>query len=518
MPVWPVSAKALTLVVLLGICALRIDAQERYDYTWMLGYSNETVSDTIWWMSKLDFNTSPATVNVVDGRSDMDGQAATISDPEDGRLLFYGNGCHIRNAEYEMMVNGDSIVLTHQYEGFCFAAGLPPQDGMMILPDPGNEQGYWVFNQGVTKVDKPFSLFAILFIAYVDMSLDEGRGAVTLKQMRLGNDSLFTGLSAYRHANDRDWWIIIGKDYSHTFFKILIDEFGVHWQDTVHINSPLPVNKGSGGGQTFFSPDGKLFFQLTGPDDLLYVMDFDRETGDVSNLRTLSGWDTDGLFGGASISPSGQFLYINNGIKVWQMDLWDPDTTTNFELIAEWDEYIQEHGVGAGFGTQRLGPDCRLYIAPTTWSRYVHTILYPDRKGADCGFRQRYIRTPAYIGYTLPNFPYYRIGTDYPLCDSTHQGFVPVSVTDPGTTVTSSPLALMPNPFTHSVQVYAGDELIPPGTMLSVYDGVGRLIHREPVVAQMMGLLTVDWPTGSYYFTWIPPSGPPRYATGLKVE
>ncbi len=254
------------------------------------------------------------------------------------------------------------------------------------------------------------------------------------------------------------------------------------------------------------------------PRDGIFMMDFDRATGDVSNIRVISGWDTIGLFGGASISPSGQFLYVNNGGKIWQRDLWDPDSTSNLVLVGEWDGFVDTHGVAIGFGTQQLGPDCRIYIAPTTWSRNVHAILYPDRKGAACEFRQRYIRTPTYIGYTLPNFPYYRVGTDYPLCDSTHLGFDSVSSVTISKPLSSRPLSLLPNPFTNSLQVYAGDDLIKPGTMLSVYDAIGRMVHQELVTAQVMGILTAHWSPGHYFITWMPPGVPPSYATAVKVE
>lgn len=517
---YPAFAKNLLLTTILSVlCIWHAGAQVRYDYTWMLGYSNETNPDTLRWMSKLDFNTSPATIHLVDGRSDMDGQAATISHPEDGRLLFYGNGCHLRNAVYDIMLNGDTIVPSFQFSGFCFAKGLPPQDGMMILPDPGNDQGYWVFNQGVAKVDKPvLNLFAIFYIAYVDMKLDDGRGAVTVKQIKIGNDSLLTGLSACRHANNKDWWVIIGKEEIHQYFKILVDDQGVHWLDTIDIPTGLPLKKKSGAGQTFFSPDGSTYFQLASLRDDLYAVDFDRETGDVSNLRSYSGWNKEGLFGGASISPSGQFVYVNDGISIWQLDLWDPDTATQLVLVGEWDHFIDTHGVGIGFGSQRLGPDCKLYIAPTTWSRNVHAILYPDRKGKDCEFRQRYIRTPAYIGYTLPNHPFYRMGTDYPICDSTLTGFLPTPIDVPSPPAAAPPLHLSPNPFTTTLQVYGGDDLIPPGTVLSIYDDLGCLIHQEPVTAQIMGILTYSWRPGHYYVVWSAPGQPPRYGKAVKVE
>ncbi|GIV30701.1 MAG: hypothetical protein KatS3mg029_0052 [Saprospiraceae bacterium] len=70
----------------------------------------------------------------------------------------------------------------------------------------------------------------------------------------------------------------------------------------------------------------------------------------------------------------------------------------------------------------RLGPDCRIYIqqvASTTPS--FHIIHHPDRKGAECGFEPNGLTWPAIgiNGRSLPNHPNYRLGTPWPVCDST---------------------------------------------------------------------------------------------------
>lgn len=511
---WSIKYALLLLTVAFSCLLLR--GQEKRDYIWMLGSSNNPAQeDTLWWTTVFNFNTSPLTVNRELAFMAVKYSAAMISDTA-GNLLFYSNGCRVRNADFEVMPNGDSLIPGHPYQNYCFSSvGMAPREGMIILPDPADSQGYWLLNQATDTLHHPFiHLHKIFYYGYVDMSLDNGRGDVTHKGQRLGNDSLFSGMTAYRHANDRDWWIIIGKEFEHTFYKILLDDQGLHWLDTIILDTKLPNKKGSSGGQNIFSPDGTHYIQFPGPNDAVYVMDFDPLTGDISNPQRYD-WPRQGLFGGCSVSPSGQFLYVNDGATLWQLDLWDQDPMSSLTVVGEWDQFFEPEGWPIGFGRQRLGPDCRIYVGSTDWSRYIHVILHPDRKGTDCDFRQRYIHTPAYTSYGIPNFPYYRVGTPWPLCDSTLAG--PVSVEDhhPGYLQAGS-LHLAPNPFTHTLQVSAGEHSPPPGTRLRVWHLTGRLLHDQAVTATHMVLDTTSWPSGWYAFTWQTPDG--QLFTGRAVK
>jgi hypothetical protein len=72
------------------------------------------------------------------------------------------------------------------------------------------------------------------------------------------------------------------------------------------------------------------------------------------------------------------------------------------------------------FGTMALGPDCRIYLVSRYQQSCMNVILYPNRKGKDCGFIEHGMKLPYLNNNSIPNFPHYRIDAPYP-CDSTIQ-------------------------------------------------------------------------------------------------
>ena len=58
---------------------------------------------------------------------------------------------------------------------------------------------------------------------YVDMSLNDGLGDVTIKNKTLLKGELLGSyLTAISHSNKLDWWVIQPKENSNIYYKILI--------------------------------------------------------------------------------------------------------------------------------------------------------------------------------------------------------------------------------------------------------------------------------------------------------
>ena len=62
----------------------------------------------------------------------------------------------------------------------------------------------------------------------------------------------FGKLSACRHANGRDWWIIVARYTFNEFHRFLLTPTGLEWVGTQQIGDKVII----GGGQAFFTPDG----------------------------------------------------------------------------------------------------------------------------------------------------------------------------------------------------------------------------------------------------------------------
>ncbi len=150
------------------------------------------------------------TSNIVPGTSILKsrGSCASISDTT-GNLLFYagydndvyinGGGAFINGEiishNHATMTNGDSINLSLWYHE------------VVIITDPANNEKYYVFTIEVTSPSPPMGLF----YSVVDMSLNGGLGEVIQKNVQLENFKTVDCLTAIKHGNGRDWWVVFQK-------------------------------------------------------------------------------------------------------------------------------------------------------------------------------------------------------------------------------------------------------------------------------------------------------------------
>jgi len=127
-----------------------------------------------------------------------------------GNLLCYTNGIYIANTNDEIMENGDGLnpgpVATDHAEG-----GYRLVFSEFFLPAPGNPGIYYLFH---LKLDHhPVLVLAIttLYMTTIDMTQNNGLGAVTEKNFEILTNGNFGTLNAVKHANSRDWWILLSE-------------------------------------------------------------------------------------------------------------------------------------------------------------------------------------------------------------------------------------------------------------------------------------------------------------------
>lgn len=173
----------------------------KQDYIWL--FSNE--SDKY----LFDFNETYFEPKSYDHALDMDSNNASISD-QNGNLLFYTNGCAVANAHQQIMPNGDSINYSQWLEDFwqgdC-GYGYPGFQDVMILQDPGYDDGYYIIHKMNIRREPYPKAFRIMMKSYVDMQMDGGKGDLVYKNDTIYNGSdklMFSYLTAIRHVNKKD--------------------------------------------------------------------------------------------------------------------------------------------------------------------------------------------------------------------------------------------------------------------------------------------------------------------------
>jgi hypothetical protein len=236
--------------------------------------------------------------------------------------------------------------------------------------------------------------------------------SVVEKSMLIIKDTLTTGrLEAIPGDKVGYWWVIQGIRNSNEYYTMGWDSGKI---DTafIQIIGDSTVKQGETAAQSVFSPDGKKYARYAPADDL-FLFDFDRITGKLSNYQKLHVADS-GLIGGLAFAPNSQFLYANSIQDLYQFDVSVNNIQETRTHIGHYDGYVSPFP--STFYYMQLGPDCKIYMIPPNGIDVMHIIHSPDKKGVDCNFEQHGFVLPTYNTISIPNFPVFRTHPDSP-CD-----------------------------------------------------------------------------------------------------
>ena len=393
------------------------------DNIWLFGYDSFTQPGFGGFV--LDFNSNIPEVYYEPKEMEFNQTSATICDT-DGNLLFYTNGIYIANAAHQMMVNGDS--LSPGPGTFSYPSGLPISQGLIILPIPENEKKY-ILIHGLLDIPPGLGpIYSHLYYSIIDMELDNGLGAVTEKNVEIMEGQLHRGkITATRHGNGRDWWVVIPEHDTNRYFRMLLTPDGLEGPYLQTIGSPNM----SGIGQSIFTPNGYKYIRYENANinegTYLNFYDFDRCTGLLSNQLQLNQIDTS-WGNGLAVSPNSRYAYFSAFRYVYQFDLWADDIIASKDTIAVYDGFVSPWPFSSTFYLAQLGPDGKIYINTRDATTVMHVIHDPDKKGEACNLEQHGIQFPAYNSFTIPNSPNFRLGPlDGSPCDTLGLDNIPIA-------------------------------------------------------------------------------------------
>ena len=205
--------------------------------------SNAQKEANIWHFGEfagLDFN-SGAPFALTNGALNTLEGCATIAD-NIGNLLFYTDGNRVWNKNHVQMPNG-----------FALMGNSSSTQSAVIVQKPGSSNIYYIFT--VPFQDQPN---IGLRYSIVDMNLDGGLGDITTKNIFLYS-YLTEKLTAVRHANDCDVWVIAHEYESNAFIVYLLDNSGVNAGPVSNVGSIHSQDWADNNtvGQLKASPDGQ---------------------------------------------------------------------------------------------------------------------------------------------------------------------------------------------------------------------------------------------------------------------
>ncbi len=274
--------------------------------------------------------------------------------------------------------------------------------GMLFIPFINDTNKYYLFYIGddITSFGVAGFNYAI-----IDKSLGAyGKCISKVNTLALG---YFTEkLTAVRHGNGLDWWILIHKYNTNEFYKFLVTSNGISGPIIQSIGPTLQSQ-----GQMKFSVDGSKLGLVETYNDNTALFDFNRCTGELSNYIDLG--NENNIYG-CSFSPNNRIFYASSKNKLFQFNLDSPNVAQS--KIQLWDDstnwYIVQH---------LLAPDGKIYIAsgPPTLPSQAYTfrnknltvIENPNVYGVGCNIQPYsfYLNGMRCMG-GLPNMVNYNLG------------------------------------------------------------------------------------------------------------
>jgi hypothetical protein len=365
---------------------------------------------------------------VVAGSALYSYESSTSTSDASGNLLFYTNAETIWNRNNQPMPNGNN-----------FGGNSSATQATVVVQNPVNAQQYYVFLTPEVAVD---NLLGGLRYRIVDMTADNGLGDVG-PLVTLFNPSttrVSERLTAVRHANGRDTWILIHEFPGNTFDAFLMTPTGL---STTPVVSTVGAFQ-SGGGGNFntnnsvgylkASADGSRLAMAT-RNSRVELFDFNNATGAVSNVIDL-GLPGNANCYGLEFSPDGSRLYVSTiaGFSVYQWNLLAGSPAA----IAS--SAVRVASTSNAAGGLAKGPDGRIYLSVLN-SPSLAAIPNPNVLGTGCGYLPNAVplggRTCVYgisnftNSYALiTNYWTGNVSADYLLPANWNAGYVPLATDD----------------------------------------------------------------------------------------
>ncbi|MFM2387834.1 MAG: hypothetical protein RL660_2591 [Bacteroidota bacterium] len=291
----------------------------------------------------------------------------------------------------------------------------------IILPKQGNT--YYLISAGMSDANYDqwrasgglwaTWWFDVLTYTVIDMDSNDGKGAISSKNNIMLQDRRMAidRMTATRHGNGRDWWIVRPHKTEQKYYTFLATQYTIVLMDSVLQNYDSITYLG-GRAQCSFSPSGQHFCMVHDDADTfrndIFTYDFDRCNGNFSNYHKyhipLS--DTFDSVTGCCYSPDSKLLYVSSYYEVFQLQVGD----TNASSI----QFI--HGPDSTWGfpyylNMQLANNGSIYIGNAAGIRQnMSLISNPNQRGPACNFVPQGFRQNIDNITMPPNMPNYGLG------------------------------------------------------------------------------------------------------------
>lgn len=322
--------------------------------------------NNIWYFGAyagLDFS-SGSPVAITNGAMTSNEGCTSICDAN-GNLLFYSDGITVWNANHVAMTN--SLATS---PGGVLGGDPSSTQSAIIVPMPLHPNFYFIFTTDA-NIGTNGCRYSV-----VKMNAVGGANVILVNK----NTLLFTPsaekITAVKHANNVDYWVIAHPWNSGNFNVYLVHQNGVSL--TPVISSVGAVYSGGSDlsrGYLKASPNGEMIAAAIEGLDKYELFYFNKSTGQVSfYFATPQNYQA---AYGVEFSPNGTILYGSErwGTPIFQ---WNLEAGTPAQIMAS-QNHIATLSSAYG-GALQLAPDMKIYLARNS-QQYLGVIENPNLLG-----------------------------------------------------------------------------------------------------------------------------------------
>ncbi|MBX3042975.1 MAG: T9SS type A sorting domain-containing protein [Candidatus Kapabacteria bacterium] len=322
----------------------------------------------------------------------------SISDST-GKFLFSSNGLWVFNYidNQTIMKFNDGVYdpITEQMNG-----GISATQSSIIVKKPESDSIYYIFTAGSKTTPAVCSELGYNY-SIVDLRKNEGKGEIVELNNLLYAPST-EQLTAVRHGNGTDIWIITHREESNIFDVFLLTKDGVDTQNVVSSFAGTKYSTYDGIGYLKSNLQGNLLANAGLNSGNLEILTFDNLTGKISlllniNLEQIINKKIYNLYG-VEFSNDNTKLYLgcfHLGFII-QMDITD----LNIEYIKN-NIHILDN-IKSSYAALQIAPNGKIYISSRLNKLYV--INNPNIKGDSCDLsftHEKFTSNKLHVG--LPN-------------------------------------------------------------------------------------------------------------------
>ncbi len=359
--------------------------------------------------------------------------SSTISD-EYGNLLFYSNNIGIWDRSFDTLYNSDSLST-----GTYSTSSLTQGSIFLPMPRDSNSKYYMYIN-----ID---DLEYKIYYSVIDVILNSELGGIvpTKKRLPLWSNRVSEQLTAIRHANGQDWWVVFVTSGTSTTNRSIVSVLLTDSGSAVYSECQIMDNLAYSAGQLVASDDGEYLIMASqehhGSNHYISYYSFDRCYGDVVFLDSTNLLGRPQKFYGAGFGHKNNIMYVTAGPGVQLFRLSYDGYKLNHDRIFNG---VTANRVAYRASSMAKWNDC-LYYTNTVVATipfldslvyYLSRVCFSDQND--------YVLEPYYLylgernfDNSLPNFPNYDLG---PLVGSPCDTLSPPDTTQVGLPITPQAL------------------------------------------------------------------------------